>query len=117
MKENYEYLNEERFQKNKKKLILVAFLILVIGLSIGGGLIATGLVKYNQLKLNDEEINRIQTEIDDYNNQLASLDAQQHQEFKQNSFSEKYNNLDNQIEKIKDKIASGKTNNHGQRIK
>ena len=99
-----QYLNEEKYQKTKNKITIVAILILVIGLLIGGGLIATGLNKYNQVQLSDEEINEVHNEIDGYNNQLASLKAQLNQERRNNGFSEKYYNLENQIDKVEDKI-------------
>lgn len=99
-----QYLNEEKYQKTKKKITIVAILVLIIGLLIGGGLIATGLKKYNQTKLSTEEINEVQNEIDSYNNQLASLKDQLSQERRNNGFSETYYNLENQIDKIDDKI-------------
>lgn len=99
-----QYLNEEKYQANKKKITIVAILVLIIGLLVGGGLIATGLIKNNQAKLSAEEINQVQVEIDSYNTQLSSLKSQQHQELRNNGFSENYYNLDNQIDKIEDKI-------------
>ena len=98
--EKKEYLNEENYQKNKKKIKIVATLVLIIGLLIGGGLIATGLTKNSQAKLSVEEINEVQTEIDSYNTQLSSLKAQQSQELRNNGFSENYYNLDNDIDKL-----------------
>lgn len=50
--ENKTYLNEERYQKNKKKITKVALIVLIVGLLIGGSLIATGLIK--QGKINDK---------------------------------------------------------------
>ena len=102
--EKKEYLNEERYQKNKKKVKTIAVFVLIIGLLIGGGLISTGVIKYNQAKLGSNEINKIQTEIDSYNTQLSSLKAKQNQEFKKNGFSENYYNLENTIDKVEDKI-------------
>lgn len=99
-----QYLNEENYQKNKKKIKTAGILVLIIGLLIGGGLITTGLVKYNEAQLNSEEISSIQTEIDGYNTQLASLKSQQNQEFRSNGLSENYYILDSQIDKIEDKI-------------
>lgn len=46
------YLNEERYQTNKKKISRVALIILVIGLLIGGSLIAIGIT--NQMKVSSE---------------------------------------------------------------
>ena len=39
------YLNEEKYQKTEKKLTVIAVLILVIGLCIGGFLIYRGIAK------------------------------------------------------------------------
>ena len=52
MNEKKEFLSEERYQKNKKKILGVALIVLIIGLVIGGSLIATGLIK--QGKINDK---------------------------------------------------------------
>lgn len=101
-----QYLNEEKYQTTKKKITIAAVLVLIIGLLIGGGLIAIGLTKNSQAKLSTEEINEIQTEIDSYNTQLASLKAQENQEFINNNFSEKYYNLDNEIDKLEAQIAT-----------
>lgn len=99
-----QYLNEETYQKNKRKIKIVGVLVLIIGLLIGGGLIATGIVKYNEAQLSAEEISNIETEIDGYSAQLASLKSQKNQEFISNGLSETYYNLDNQIDRIEDKI-------------
>ena len=99
-----QYLNEEKYQKNKKNITKIAILVLILGLLVGGALIVTGLIKNNQAKLSMEEINQIQEKIDNYKAQLSSLKSQQYQELKANGFSENYYNLDNQIDKVEDKI-------------
>jgi len=53
--ENKQYLNEERYQKNRDKLIRVAFLILILGILVGGGLIVAGIKKYNDIKSDTEQ--------------------------------------------------------------
>lgn len=53
--ENKKYLNEERYQKNKNKIIKLAFVVLILGLVIGGGLIVAGIKKYNDIKLETEQ--------------------------------------------------------------
>jgi len=55
MAEN-KYLNEEKYQKAKKKLSLVALLILVIGLSIGGYLIYKGVAKPGTSKVEELKV-------------------------------------------------------------
>lgn len=73
------YLNEERYQKTKKKLQMVALIILLVGL-IGGGLLL---------------YKGITTEKIDKN----ALEVEQREEFNQNGYSEKYYDLEDQIQK------------------
>lgn len=42
-----EYLNEENYKKTKKKLKIIALIILIVGVLIGSGLIITGIVLSN----------------------------------------------------------------------
>lgn len=44
-----EYLNEEDYLKGKKKIKRIALVILLIGIAIGGGIIAIGLNKQNEI--------------------------------------------------------------------
>jgi len=68
---NKEFLSEEKYQKNKKKISMIALIILVVGLLIGGALIITGI--NNSIKINSQyseenkqsEIDRINKELDD----------------------------------------------------
>lgn len=46
------YLNEENYQKTKKKIIRIALIVLIIGLFIGGGLISIGIRK--QISINNK---------------------------------------------------------------
>lgn len=50
--ENNTYLNEEKYQKNKKTISKFALIVLIVGILIGVSLIATGLLK--QGKINDK---------------------------------------------------------------
>ena len=43
--EKKEYLNEERYQKNRKKIAKISLLVLIIGCIIGGSLIVIGVTK------------------------------------------------------------------------
>lgn len=43
------YLNEEKYQKNKKTIMFVAVSVLIIGILIGGALIATGIMKQGKV--------------------------------------------------------------------
>ncbi len=49
------YLNEERYQNNKKKISKIALIILIVGILIGGSLIVVGLVKQNGVNSNYSE--------------------------------------------------------------
>lgn len=55
MAEN-KYLNEEKYQKAEKSITLVAILILVIGLCIGGFLIYKGVAKPGTSKMEDLKV-------------------------------------------------------------
>lgn len=73
-----EYLNEERYQKTKKKISGVAIAILIIGLLLGGSLIILGIANMN--KVNSEyseenkqsEISRIESELEIEENNLKA---------------------------------------------
>lgn len=53
------YLNEEKYKKIEKKLLILSLIILVLGLSIGGFLIYKGTVKPSQ-----SEINKLKNELE-----------------------------------------------------
>ena len=48
MEENNEYLNEERYQRSKRRIIALSLLILIIGLFLGGTIIYKGINKYKE---------------------------------------------------------------------
>lgn len=56
--EKKELLNEENYQKSKKKITRIALIILIVALLIGGGLIALGIIKTNTSKKETELINQ-----------------------------------------------------------
>ena len=45
-----QYLNEENYQRGKKKVMGLALIVFLLGLVIGGGLIVTGIMKTNSTK-------------------------------------------------------------------
>ncbi len=47
-----EYLKEEKYQKEKRKVVSISIIVLVIGLLLGGTLIGVGVTK--QFKINDD---------------------------------------------------------------
>ena len=100
MEEKKKYLTEENYERSKKKIKRIAIIILVLGLLIGGSLIATGIIKSSRVEtnlLNTSSKEELQAEIDSLNSELADLRTKQDQEFKSNGFSDEYYRLDNEI--------------------
>lgn len=54
--ENKKYLNEEKYQKAEKTITLIAVLVLVVGLCVGGLLIFKGVAKPNTSKVEDLKV-------------------------------------------------------------
>ena len=50
-----QYLTEEHYNKVNKKIKIISLVILILGLAIGGGLIAAGLIKTAEAKKTNEE--------------------------------------------------------------
>jgi len=87
---NKKYLTEENYEKGKKKLKTVALIILILGIIIGGILIATGFVKQGKVNSNYSEENK------------ATITAQLETE-KQNLLQKK-NDLETKIKPVEDQI-------------
>lgn len=115
--ENKKYLTEENYEQGKKKLKSISLIILIIGILVGGSLILTGIIKTNNVKKQNDIVekqveensetrteNDIQAEIDSLNSELVSLKAKQNEEFRANGFSEEYYRLDNEINTKENKI-------------
>jgi len=84
------YLNEERYQKTKSKLSKLALVILLIGLLVGGSLIATGLIKQSKINSKYSQENKVKVQ--------EQLETE-----KQNLLSAKAN-LENKIKPVEDEI-------------
>lgn len=56
--EKKELLNEENYEKTKKKITTISLIILIVALLIGGTLIALGIIKTNTSKKDAEKINQ-----------------------------------------------------------
>jgi hypothetical protein len=67
--ENGKLLNEERYLKSKKKIVVVALVILVIGFLAGGILIAKGINKSKEVNSTYTEENK-QSKINDLNSKI-----------------------------------------------
>ena len=112
--ENKEYLSEEKYQKAIKKISMVSIVILLIGLLVGGGLIALGVMKSNKEKVQiveeEKTEKKTQTELDAEIKVLESerdaLFAKQQEEFMENGFSEEYSRLSNEREEKDLKIMA-----------
>lgn len=118
--EKKEYLNEERYQKNKKKLQTIAMCILIIGILIGGCIIATGAIKTNEVKKENEKIvkqieqeyaaktrstDQIQNDIDSLEQKIETVDSEvkaleieQRKIFQEDGFSDRYDKKDTEID-------------------
>lgn len=69
-----EYLTEENYERGKRKLKTIALIILLVGLFIGGSLIATGLIKQSKVNSQYSEENKenIEKQLDAEKKQLES---------------------------------------------
>ena len=108
--EKKELLNEERYQKNKKKLKTVSLCVLIIGLLIGGGLIVTGVVKTNEVKKENE---RIVEKIEQKYDSRTSVQVQRELTSEITSLQQKADALEKEITALgaeKTKIFMGEEN-------
>lgn len=107
-----EFLTEENYERGKKKVVTIALIVLVLGLLIGGSLIATGVIKSSHVETTSSTARSketIQSEIDSLNSELATLKAKKNQEFQSNGFSEEYYRLDNEIKTKQSKVSDLET--------
>ena len=105
-----ELLNEQRYQKNKKKLKMASLCILIIGLLIGGGLIGTGVVKTNEVKKENE---RIVEKIEQKYDSSTSVQNQKELTSEITSLQQKADTLKKEITTLENeqtKIFMGKEN-------
>lgn len=73
-----EYLNEERYQKNKRALLAASLFFAVAGLLIGGGLIVGGILKQNSASQIDTSMSTYSasTNYDDVLSQFEESEKQ-----------------------------------------
>ncbi len=66
MSEKKEFLTEENYERGKKKLKMIAIIVLVIGLLIGGTLITVGILKQSKTNSNysEDTIKKLQNDIE-----------------------------------------------------
>ena len=118
--EKKEYLNEEKYQKNKKKLQRIAMCVLIIGILIGGSVIATGVIKTNEVKKENEkivkqieqeyaaktrsteqiqnDIDSLEQKIDTVDSEVKALEIERTKIFKEDGFSDRYYEKDTEID-------------------
>lgn len=118
--ETRKYLNEENYEKGKKKLKVVALIVLLIGFLIGGSLIATGLIKQGKINSEYSEENKenlskqletekqniiskkseLETKIEPIENQIKKLRREPF-----NGFDDAYYERQDKIEELTKQIA------------
>ena len=130
--EKKEYLNEERYQKTNGKVKLIALCVLSIGILIGGSIIATGAIKTNEVKKENEEIvkqieqewaaktrstEQIQNDIDSLEQKIDTVDSEVNalstertKIFREDSgFSDRYYEKDAEIDNKKKELSKLKS--------
>lgn len=89
MEEKKEILNEENYEKGKKKIKNIALIVLIVGVLLGGGLIVTGIIKTNNANKVNEQITQqveesnsnrtkteVQADIDSLQEQMDTLESE-----------------------------------------
>jgi len=126
MSEN-KYLNEEYYQRGKKKVMRLALIVFLLGLTIGGGLILTGIMKTNSAnsEIAEKEAKRtesdvqsdiaeVESKIDSMELELNTLRNEKQKIFMEDKgFSDRYYSMDTEIkakESELSKIKSSKSN-------
>lgn len=108
-----EFLNEENYQKSNKKVKIMALVIFLVGILLGGTLIVTGIVK--MMNVGDSEPQNvrseasIQAEIDVLNEDMIPLKAKKNEEFMKNGFSEDYYKIENELSTKQNKLMELET--------
>ena len=129
--EKKEYLNEERYQKTNGKVKLIALCVLSIGILIGGSIIATGAIKTNEVKKENEEIvkqieqewaaktrsieqiqndiDSLEQKIDTVDSEVKALEIEKRKIFKEDGFSDRYDEKDTEIDNKKKELSKLKS--------
>ena len=113
-----EFLTEENYERGNKKIRKIALIVLIIGLLIGGSLIATGIIKSNNAKKHNEQIAKqveqnnqtrsasevqsdidlVKTKIDKLEKELRDLRIEQDKIFSDDrGFSDRYYKIEAEI--------------------
>ncbi len=101
--EKKKFLNEEDYQRNKKKITKIAIIILIAGILIGGSLIVTGLIKQNETNSQYSEDSKadLQKQIDDERQNLLTKKEELEQ-----GIQESVNDIQTQIDNLETELAA-----------
>lgn len=122
--EEKKFLNEEKYQKTKKKITRISLIILIVGVIIGGGLITTGLMKQSkvnsqyseesktnisqQLEIEKQNIIKTKTELEGKIKPVEDqIKALQREPF--TGFNDEYYARQDKIEELEKSITNDKT--------
>ena len=126
--ENKKYLTEENYERGKKKIKTIALVILVVGLLIGGSLIATGLMKQGKVNSQYSEENKttisqqletekqnliskkaeLEAKIEPVETQVKKLEREKTDVFMNGGFSDRYYEIEDEIEELQKSIVTDK---------
>lgn len=126
--ENKKYLTEENYERGKKKIKTIALVILVVGILIGGCLIATGLMKQGKVNSKYSEESKetisqqletekqslvskkaeLEAKIEPVETQVKKLEREQTNVFKYGGFSDRYYEIEDEIEELEKSITTDK---------
>lgn len=95
-----EYLNEENYQRAKKKISIIALIILVVGVILGLSLIITGAIK--QAKVNSQYSENSKAKL-----QEKLETEKKNLEFKKSELEEKIKPIENEIKKLEREPFTG----------
>lgn len=90
-------LNEQTYNKDKKRSIIIVLVVLVIGICASGFLIFAGIKQINVGRI----LNNLQEEKSRIKDEMVSYESNKNEEFLTNGLSEEYYRLDNKISELK----------------
>lgn len=93
------YLNEEKYQETKKKLITLSIIIFVVGLILGLSLIIIGAVKSSNYKnsiskVTTKDVSSIKERISELKEKIKGIDV----------FSDEYEELEDELSDLQDEL-------------
>ncbi|MEG1457239.1 MAG: hypothetical protein RR228_02415 [Bacilli bacterium] len=105
--EEKKYLDEQTFQKNKKMLMRISLIILIVGVLIGGSIIVTGIIKGQKRNESGLNNNGILKEVtDNINNVNKEINNQTTNKRTENEVQNDINNTQTKINTLNEEIAT-----------